>query len=430
MTTALRRLASLAMALGLSLPPIEVFGGLSAVPAPARAAPVLSHALSEVEGAVEAPPAQINATATHAYRYAQHIVFTLTATGERSIGRAVLRFRTPELSFDPIPAVFEPGVTISTMVTHELRGGGLPPFSRVTYWWELFDEAGNPIAETAPVTFDYIDNRYVWREASRGGVTVHWSEGDTAFGEMVLDAALAALPGIAAETGGVPPSNIAVYVYPSREDLISTLQLGGRDWAGGQARPELGAVLIDLPPGVAAPVDARRVIPHELTHLLVYQATQPGYDYAPAWLDEGLATANEASPDAAQANALQSALEEGHLLSFELLCAPFPDDGHAERVLLAYAQSGSLVQYIRNRYGRQGLQALLTAYRDRAECLPGVERALGVTLARLERDWRASLSNGDRNVARVAGEAVPCLALFALAGLALLPMLGGAARRR
>jgi len=403
MTTVLCRLASLAMVLGLSL---------FAARAPVRAA----------------SPAQINTTATHAYRYAQHIVFTLTATGDRRIGRAVLRFRTPELSFDPIPAEFEPDATISTMVTHELRGGALPPFSKVTYWWELFDESGNLITETAPVTFDYIDNRYVWREASRGGVTVRWSEGDTAFGEMVLDAALAALPGIAAETGGAPPSNIDLYVYPSREDLISTLQLGGRDWAGGQARPELGVVLIDLPPGVTAPVDARRVIPHELTHLLVYPAAQPGYDHVPAWLDEGLATANEASPDAAQADALQSALEEGRLLSFERLCAPFPDD--RRDVLLAYAQSGSLVQYVRNRYGRQGMQDLLAAYRDKAECLPGVERALGVTLARLERDWRASLSNTDRNVARVIGEAAPCLALFAIAGLALLPMLGGAARRR
>ena len=375
-----------------------------------------------------APPAQINATATHAYRYAQHIVFTLTATGDQRIGRAVLRFRTPELSFDPIPAVFEPGATISTMVTHELRGGVLPPFSKVTYWWELFDESGNLIAETTPVTFDYIDNRYVWREASRGVVTVHWSEGDTAFGQMVLDAALAALDGIAAETGVPAPSNIDIYVYPSREDLISTLQLGGRDWAGGQARPELGVVLVDLPPDVTVPIEAQRVIPHELTHLLIYQATQPGYDHVPAWLDEGLATANEASPDAAQADALQKALDEDRLLPFELLCAPFPDDG--QDALLAYAQSGSLVQYIRNQYGREKIQGLLAAYRDKAECLPGVERALGVTLARLERDWRASLSTPDRSLANVFEQGAPCFVLLVIAGLALLPMLGGAARRR
>ena len=403
MTTALCRLASLVIALGLSL---------SAGPASMRAA----------------PPAQINATATHAYRYAQHIVFTLTATGDRRIGRAVLRFRTPELSFDPIPAGFEPGTTISAMVTHELRGGVLPPFSKVTYWWELFDESDNLVAETMPVTFDYIDNRYVWREASRGGVTVHWSEGDTAFGEMVLDTALAALRDIAAEIGVPPPSTVDIYVYPSREDLISTLQLGGRDWAGGQARPELGVVLVDLPPDATAPVEAQRVIPHEMTHLLIYQATQSGYDHVPAWLDEGLATANQASPDAAQANALQKALEEGRLLPFELLCAPFPDDG--QDALLAYAQSGSLVQFVRNRYGRQGIQDLLAAYRDKAECLPGVERALGVTLARLERDWRTSLSNGDTDVAGLIGEVAPCLALFVIAGLSLLPMLGGAARRR
>ena len=372
-----------------------------------------------------AQPAAIEATARHTYLFAQQITFILDATGDVPINRATVFFQSDQLPLQQLDAGFAPGTTIHLEVVHELRGGAIPPFSKVTYWWEIADEANQKLT-TPRMAFDYVDNRFSWQRASDGGVTVYWVAGDAAFAEAVLDTALETLPGIAGEIGVSPPSTIEVYVYPSREDLIGALRLGGRDWAGGQARPELGVVVFDLPPTATAPVEMRRAIPHELTHLLVYAATQPNYDNVPAWLNEGLATANEASPDPEQAVALESALSAAGLLSFEFLCAPFPDD--AGQALLAYAQSGDFVQFIRDRYGGEDIRSLLAVYRENAACLPGVERALNVTLSALERDWRARFASGGEVVAQVAETGAPWFVLLLIACLALLPMLLGVAR--
>jgi len=372
--------------------------------------------------------AAIEATTTHDYQFAQLITFRLDATGDARIDRASVHVRADQIDVAVIPAEFTPDTTIHAEAPLELRGGVLPPFSAVTYWWEITDANGLTLS-TDPVTFEYVDNRFTWQRAERGGVIVYWSDGDTEFAQRVLDTALGALSGIVAEIGVPQPSPIEIYVYPSREDLVGALRLGGRDWAGGQARPELGVVLVDLPPTETAPVEMQRVIPHELTHLLVYAAVQPAYDHVPVWLNEGLATANEVSPDPALAFALQTAAAGDGLFSIATLCAPFPIEGN--EALLAYAQSGSLIQFIRNRYGSQGIRDLLAVYRDRAECLPGIERALGVSPAVFESEWRAEFVPGSRAMGAAAEVGAPWLVLLAILALALLPMLGGlsAARR-
>ena len=371
----------------------------------------------------------ISTTTRVEYDFAQVMTFFLTATSDTRIYGAKVFYQaegTPLLQAD---ATFEPGLSIEAQVSVELRGGVFPPFSKVTYWWEIASD-DRPVWPVPRQTVDYYDDRFTWQRISNGGVTVQWAEGDRAFAESILGTALEALPGLTAEIGVTPPSNIDVYVYPSLDDLKTALRLGGREWAGGQARPELGVVLVDVPPTPTALVQMRRAIPHELAHLLVYAAAQPGYDHVPAWLNEGLATANEASPDPAQAVALETAVRAGTLLSFESLCAPFPAD--ANQAQLAYAQSGDVVQFIRNRYGGQGIRNLLAAYRENATCAAGVQRALGVSLPVLEDEWRAQFGLGGGAVSAVTQTSVPWVVLLVVIGLALLPMVMGlpASRRK
>ncbi|MGH2592952.1 MAG: peptidase MA family metallohydrolase [Anaerolineae bacterium] len=370
-----------------------------------------------------AQPAPIAARLTHDYVFAQQITFVLDATSDARITRAIVFYQSDRSSLRQGEVAFTPETTVHVEVLQELRGGAIPPFSTVTYWWEIADEAGQTFT-TPRVTFEYIDNRFDWRQVSDADVTVYWSEGDAAFGEAALDTAIESLPAIADEIGISPASDIEIYVYPSRDDLIGALRLGGRDWAGGQARPELGVVLVDVPASPVAVSEMRRLIPHELTHLLVYAATQPNYDRVPSWLDEGLATANEGSPDPSLAVALDAALRAGRLLSFESLCAPFAADAGEAR--LAYAQSSSLVQFIRDRHGSQGIRGLLAAYRENAVCAPGAERALNMPLTALESEWRAQLTSGSGSAAGVVVDtSAPWLALSAIACLTLLPILGG-----
>ncbi|MBI5565860.1 MAG: hypothetical protein HY870_13275, partial [Chloroflexi bacterium] len=211
-------------------------------------------------------------------------------------------------------------------------------------------------------------------------------------------------------------------IYATLDDLRSAVELAGHEWLGGQARPQLGVVLIAVPPGPEADLQLRRDLPHELTHLMMYLAAFPRYDAVPAWLDEGLATLNEAEPNPAQAVALQTALGAGQVSSLETLCGTLPTDATA--AFVGYAQSRGVVQQIVDAYGSTGIQALLAAYRDGASCAGGVERGLNTTLTGLDLQWRAALSpdSGATTLAKGLG---PWLLILAAVSVPLIVMLAG-----
>jgi hypothetical protein len=109
------------------------------------------------------------------------------------------------------------------------------------------------------------------------------------------------------------------------------------------------------------------------------------------------------------------------------LCDPFP--ANPDVALLSYAQSASIVRYIRDRYGGSGIRALLTAYADGAGCEGGVIQALNTTPERLDLDWRANLV-GLSGWTLWLSENTPWLLLWALSLILALPMAGAGILRR
>jgi hypothetical protein len=329
------------------------------------------------------------------YQFAEQITFTAEVSGPSPITRATVFFQSgsqPPYSHPADP--FTPATPITLTATIDLTETKLIPFSTVSYWWEVVDAAGST-ARSETKALIYVDNRFAWQELAAGPVRVHWYQGDSGFGSAAASAASEALPKIQQQIGVDPPSPLDVYVYASTDDLRSAVELAGRAWLGGQARPELGVVLVAIPPGDSARLQMRRDIPHELTHLMTFVATTPNYDAAPRWLDEGLATLNEGDPNSTQALAVQDAAAKNKLTPIENLCGTFPTDASA--ALLAYGESRSVVQQIINEYGSAGVQALLAAYRDGATCAGGVERALNTSLTGLEVKWRAPLQPSASN---------------------------------
>jgi hypothetical protein len=128
-------------------------------------------------------------------------------------------------------------------------------------------------------------------------------------------------------------------------------------------------------------------LPHEVTHALIHEATQSDFDDVPTWLAEGLATSveYEFAPDPEAQLLLEQAMGKRRLLDLSTLCAEFPNDWATAR--LAYAQSASVVDHIRNLYGRQALRDLVAAYADGATCDGGIRRVFGFSLDRLESSW-------------------------------------------
>ncbi|MBN1815022.1 MAG: hypothetical protein JXA14_24520 [Anaerolineae bacterium] len=372
------------------------------------------------------------------YSFAKQVTFTLEATIPAQVTKLYLFFTaTGSERTESFEVPFrQEDETLNASYLHDLRLSPLPPFDTVTFWWKI--EYGGESYTTEEKSFKYVDDRFAWKQLDdeENHITVHWikEQGDPTFGQAALDITRTSLKDINAELRAPLPESTAIYIYDTQENLNGAMVLAGRDWASGQAHPDLGVIVIAIPQDGFYTSRMERYIPHEVTHLLVYQIVTPeGYKYVPEWLDEGLATANEQLPTPEHALMLEEARLQRQLIPLQDLCVPFPPD--AQTAYLAYAQSGSVVKYIRERYGAQGIRDLLAAYANGASCTSGVEEALGTSLNALEIDWRASFEplpqlEPQTPLPTWVQQVGPLVGLWLLGLLVAIPMIGRISRRR
>ncbi len=374
--------------------------------------PASAQSITVVENSVE-------------HSFAERVTFSLSATSVAEISEVYLFISTrgDDQTERARVTIASPAREISVRYTHDVSLSPLPPFASITFWWHIEDAAGNRL-KTAPKQFQYTDNRFEWRKASAGGISIYWiaEKGDAAYAQAALDIAQASVEEINAELRAPLPNPLDIYMYDSRYNLQAAMMLAGREWIGGQARPELGVVTIAIPPEQGYASRMKRYIPHEITHLLIYEAVTPdSYRGVPRWLDEGLATANEHLPTPDLALALSEAYEANELVPLKDLCVLFSPNPHT--AVLSYAQSASVVSFIRNQYGAEGIRRLLSAYADGASCTNGVQEALGVDFDELESAWRLSLRpEGDKRA--WIDQADVWVGLWLLSVLVAVPMIG------
>jgi hypothetical protein len=318
----------------------------------------------------------------------------------------------------------EPGRQVALSYPLSPSALKVPPFATLTFWWEIQDESGN-LNQTEEQLLYYADNRYPWQslrdQQEDVSWDVYWVDGGASIGEITLDIAVEALDEISRELRSTIPGSVHIFVYPSEAELRTALNLAGYEWAGGQARPELGAILVGVSDGPTARGELERLIPHELTHLMVYEATGQTLNRVPAWLNEGLATLNEGRPDPERQALVEQALADNSLFPLDALCAPFPSDQNDAR--LAYAQSASVVSYLQEEYGNQTIRDLLAAYADGASCEAGITKTLRKSINGLDSAWRASLTRRGEIFVALSDSAM-WLALWLLTALLVLPLLG------
>jgi hypothetical protein len=421
-------LAGVVLAVSLLLAPLSVVADSA----------VVADGAVIADDAVVADDAVAVIENTATYSFAKQVTFTLEATVTAQVTRVYLFFgakggQRTESFETPFQ---QEGDALSITYLHDLRSSPLPPFDTVTFWWKI--EYGDASHTTEKESFEYIDDRFAWEQLGdeESHVTVHWikEQGDPKFGQTALDIARGSLTDINAELRAPLPESITVYIYDTQENLNGAMVLAGREWASGQAHPNLGVVVVAIPPNDRYVSLMERYIPHEITHLLVYRAVTPeGYEYVPEWLDEGLATANEQLPTPEHALMVEEARAQEQLIPLQDLCVPFPPDSRT--ALLAYAQSGSVVKYVRQRYGAQGIRDLLAAYANGASCTSGVEEALGVSLSALEADWRAGLEPLPQPTPQTSlpawlKQVGPLVGLWLLGLLVAIPMIGGTRRHK
>jgi hypothetical protein len=355
--------------------------------------------------------AQVN---TFSYEFGRTLHFHLEASSAAEIKQVLLTYgplgRSNEAA--TVQPDFTPGAHVSLDYTHDLAAHRFQAFAQLQYYWVVIDSRGQRL-QTPPVQFEYADNRFEWQRLDEEGVTVAWYGRRQIDGRAALYDAELARAKIAAVTDGNPRQAFRVYIYSTAADLQIAAQVDRQEWVVGQAYPRTATCLVLIPEDGSATTEMRRVIPHEISHLLIGELAAG----LPRWLDEGLATDNEGIHDPHAGAALDEAARVGKLLSFEQLCSHFPAD--PQLAALAYAQSGSLVAFIRAQHNSDSLRRLVAAYGETPDCQAGLQSALGLTLAQLQAEWESSLPQRP-DLSNTFQASIPWIALWLGGGLVVL----------
>jgi hypothetical protein len=323
------------------------------------------------------------------YSFQKEVKFTLEASSDSDIVKATLRFRLGDQTATNInEKTVTPARKATVEHTWNLANADLPSGLVITYWWEVQDKAGNK-AESERRSFTYEDTRFTWKKLSREDITLFWYRGDDSLGRELLDSAVTAYQRLAQDFG-VERKPATIYIYGSFADLRSGIGESAQEWTGGRAYPEFGIVLIGVPPSELA--FGKRAVPHEFSHLIVHRATRNPYSGLPRWLDEGIAMWVEGDLEREYRNALDRAVRTNTLLSLKTLSSNFPADSN--QATLAYAQSYSVVAYIREQFGAQKLAELLKVFKEGSTDDGALQKVLSLSTEDLDARWRASLGLG------------------------------------
>jgi hypothetical protein len=242
-----------------------------------------------------------------------------------------------------------------------------------------------------------MDDSIQWKKTTSGPVTLWWYSGGDSVGKDAADTAARTIDKLKTAYNVPGDRPVRILVYAGARDLQAALPPNSASWLGSASTPELGLIQLVIDPTTpgttsSAAAQIRRVIPHEVSRLILYEASKNPYNTLPTWLDEGLATTNQETPDLRLRPLLYDAVTNGTLIPLSALNSPFPLD--ADRALLSYAESESVVGYIFNAYRPGTMPALVAAFKDGLSYDQAVQQVLKVSIDQLDKDWKGSLNYG------------------------------------
>src|SRR5688500_3326545 len=363
------------------------------------AAPVAPALAQDLEGVEDAAPAAIPGLAVTENEaiaeFPEGITFSLDAETTDPIANLELLYRAPgmeTLSVELPP--FEAGAT-KLDIEHpiDLRAGELPTGIDVQYRWRI-TEADGDVVETPEQTLSWFDDRYDWTPLSGPNVTVYTYDADPAFQQAILDAAERTVSSLAESYGAELEQPVRVWAYADKDHLYGALAPNSEPWIAGAAYPALHVFMAVLPPGDYDEVG--RVVPHEVSHQVLHQATKNAFNSPPQWLDEGLATYwQENGRDRFYSYALELAAT-GEVPPLRTLNGTFPYE--RDGATASYAYSLTAVMYILDTWGDEGMSKLLATIEEGVTHEDAVQQGLGISFDELDRLWREDLISDAQQV--------------------------------
>ena len=323
----------------------------------------------------------------HQHIFKGPMTFSLVAESESQINSVELFYRVSgQTAAHKANLEFAPNTHVELEHVEDMEDDSnhQPPMITFTYWWVIKDEAGGQL-KTDPISFVYTDTRHTWETLENDQVHLYWHDQDPEFGQGYFDLAARAAANLSTEFDVQSTAPIAIVIYNTHQEFMSVLQEASAEWTGAVNYGDSGIIVI----GLGAESWMKDVIPHELTHAMLHQTTQPPFGEIPRWLHEGLAVRSEGGMGSEERRALTAAIENDTLIPLRVLNSPFPDQ--RERAVLSYAESNSLVDFFVEEYGSQKLGELLSVFAHGAHYDDAMRTVFGVDMDGMEDLWRAHI---------------------------------------
>lgn len=176
------------------------------------------------------------------------------------------------------------------------------------------------------------------------------------------------------------------------KDRKSFQQVSGNALVVAVAVSKRDLIIIDNSKMRTHPFTMEVTLKHELCHLLLHHLVKPGR--MPRWLNEGISQWVSGGVTeiiiGENKDLLKQAVLTGRLIRMRDLAAGFPKDNTA--LLLAYQESKSIVDYIFQEFGLDGILMIMDHLRDGSSIDAAVLKAFSITMDDLEKGWHAHLN--------------------------------------
>ncbi len=261
-------------------------------------------------------PAEITVTSNRAITdFPNTIAFTIEGTSALPVASINLEYGTDKRSLvsevSRVEPEYAPEVKIRTSYVWEMKKtGSIPPGARVWWRWRITDEDRRTYV-TPRENIVFEDTRYQWQVETAYDLDIYWYSLGASLVKELTEGVESRLSRVKLEVGIPEERKPQVFVYPDSEELRRAV-LFTQEWTGALAFTDYNIILIPVWSGNLE--WAKRTLAHEITHLLVEEATFGPFGDIPTWLNEGLAQYAEGEMEEYLRQALDDAIKENNLL--------------------------------------------------------------------------------------------------------------------
>ncbi|MEZ4505532.1 MAG: peptidase MA family metallohydrolase [Thermomicrobiales bacterium] len=334
-----------------------------------------------------AQPPTIQADQSAELDFPASATFHLSAAAPVPVDSAELRYITSGHEFSNA-AVVEFDATTEVQVEHTVDAqiDYIEPGVDITYYW-ILSNADGTVAQTEESTVTWIDDSFDWRRLDSDDVSIYVYEDDDEFNQYILQVAQESADAYKQQYDIAEIDPMRIWVYANGSDFSTTLRQNSESWIGGFSLPQAGVIAVPIESGDDYSVD--RVISHEVSHHVLYQATRNPFSYPPTWFDEGLAVVGQLAGNENDLQIVLGALEEGALPTLMTLSSSFPTDAAAAN--RSYATSHIAVEYLMQQWGEAVIGDIVRAFRGGVTADQALLSTIGVDTVQLDAQFRAWL---------------------------------------